>query len=100
MLSQQLESPAIPILRTILEYSCARMALTTFATNDGAEGRVDNVLLGISADIDETMNVEPLIEFDTVEKFDLEVIGRQLDRASPQLASSSLGRQRIREINP
>src|ERR1019366_8217893 len=72
VLSQQLESPAIPIVRTILEYSGARMALTTFATNDGIEGRVDNVIVEITPQSGETVNVEPLIEFDTVEKFDLE----------------------------
>ncbi len=72
VMSQKLESPAVPILRTVLEYPRALMALTTFATNDRAEGRVDNVIVEITPRSDETINVEPLIEFDTVEKFDLE----------------------------
>jgi hypothetical protein len=72
VLSQQLESPAIPILRTTLEYLGARIELTTFATNDGVEGRVDNLIVEITPRSEETVNVEPLIEFDTVEKFDLE----------------------------
>ena len=72
VLSQQLESPAIPIVRTALEYPRALMALTTFATNDAVEGRVDNVIVEITPQSDLTVNVEPLIEFDTVEKFDLE----------------------------
>ena len=70
-LSQQLESPAVPIVRTALEYPGVSLLLTTFATNLSNEGRVDNVIVEVTPHSQETMNLEPRIEIESVEKFDL-----------------------------
>jgi hypothetical protein len=43
----KLESPTVPIIRTVLERTEARMTLTTFASNCADEGRVDNVLMEV-----------------------------------------------------
>jgi len=72
VLSQQLESPSIPIVRTTLTYPGVSMLLITFATNDAGEGRVDNVIVEVTPHSAVTLNIEPLIDFDTLEKFDLE----------------------------
>ncbi len=44
---QRLEAPAVPIVHTRLDRPSAYMEITCFATNEPAEGRVDNVLLEI-----------------------------------------------------
>ncbi|MGA3334180.1 MAG: hypothetical protein ABSC62_08455 [Terracidiphilus sp.] len=72
VLSQQIENPGVPIVRTSLEYPGALMTLTAFATNDGAEGRVDNVIVDVTPNSGDAVNIEPLINFDTTHKFDLE----------------------------
>jgi len=71
VLSQELESPTIPIVRTAHEYPGISMMLTTFATNDGAEGRVDNVIVDVTPNSGGTVNIEPLIELVTTDKFDV-----------------------------
>jgi hypothetical protein len=69
---QQIQGPGLPILRTVLEYDRASMALTTFATNDGAEGRVDNVLIEVTPNSNERVNLEPVLDFETAQRFDLD----------------------------
>ena len=70
---QKLESPTVPIVYTTLEYPGAEVLLTTFATNESGEGRVDNVILDVlphhpSPGID----FEPMVEFFCAERLDLE----------------------------
>ena len=72
VLSQQIESPSVPIVRTALEYPGISVLLTTFATNDSSEGRVDNVIFDVTPHSSETVNIEPLIEIDSLAKFDFE----------------------------
>ncbi len=72
VLGQQLESPTIPVVRTALEYPGISLLLTTFATNVGGEGRVDNVIFEVTPHSSETVNIEPLITIDSLDKFDFE----------------------------
>ncbi|HEV8538364.1 MAG TPA: hypothetical protein VGR15_05500, partial [Bacteroidota bacterium] len=44
---QKLESPGIPIITTTLEFNGILVTLTSFATNHGDEGRVDNLLIQV-----------------------------------------------------
>jgi hypothetical protein len=71
--SQELEGPSVPIVRTVIEYPSALMTLTTFATNDPAEGRVDNVIVEITPHSDGVVDFQLPIEFDSSEIFDFEV---------------------------
>ena len=71
--SQELESPSVPIVRTELEYPSALMTLTTFATNDPAEGRVDNVIVKVTPHADGLVSIQLPVEFDSSESFDFEV---------------------------
>lgn len=73
VLSQQLESPAVPIVRTVIEHPGVSMVLTTFAKNDSSEGRVDNVIVVITAHTGGTVNIELPLEFDPGELFDFEI---------------------------
>jgi hypothetical protein len=70
--SQKLESPAIPIVRTTLEYRGATVELTTFATNEPGEGRVDNVLFEVTSQANEPVDFEPVVDFDGSDLFDFE----------------------------
>ena len=72
VLSQKLESPSIPILRTTLEYPTVSVVLTTFATNEPGEGRVDNVILDAIPHSRATFDVEPVVAFDSTEEVDIE----------------------------
>jgi hypothetical protein len=75
VLSQKLESPGIPIVRTALEFPGASILLTTFATNESGEGRVDNVILDVTPHSNATVSIEPVIELDAIQKYDLEERG-------------------------
>ena len=70
---QKLESAAIPIVHTLLEYPGATVELIAFATNEAGEGRVDNVILEATPHGEGPVNLEPGLEFETVERFDWEV---------------------------
>ena len=48
VVSQELESPIVPIVQTVIERPAVRMELVTFATNRAGEGRVDNVLMTVT----------------------------------------------------
>ena len=48
VVTQELESPIVPIVQTIIERPAVRMELVTFATNRAGEGRVDNVLMTVT----------------------------------------------------
>src|ERR1035437_8358550 len=71
--SQELESPSVPIVRTVIEYPSALMTMTTLATNDPAEGRVDNVIVEVTPHSDGLVDFQLPIEFDSSEIFDFEV---------------------------
>lgn len=43
--SQRMESPSVPIITTKLSWGDVAVTLTSFATNEGDEGRVDNLLM-------------------------------------------------------
>jgi len=73
VVSQQIESPSIPIVLTALEYPGISVLLTTFATNVTGEGRVDNVIFDVTPHSSGTVNIEPVIEIDSLKKFDSEV---------------------------
>ena len=75
VLGQQLESPAIPVVRTAIEYPGVSVLLTTFATNVTGEGRVDNVLVEVTPHSSETVSIEPVITIDSIEKFDFQSNG-------------------------
>ena len=71
IVEQSLESPSIPIVRTVLSRADAIVTLTTFATRHPGEGRVDNVLMEIRPNQRPCVNVSPLIRIRTVEKCEL-----------------------------
>ncbi len=65
--SQKLESPTIPVITTTLEWDDALLRLTSFATNEKEEGRIDNLLIEFtSRGNDLTLAPEILIESDAV----------------------------------
>lgn len=80
--AQTMESPSVPILRTVLEYSDAIMTLTTFATDNPEEGRVDNVLLEIHPRGLDAVSVSPLVQIHCVEKHELTSDGQMLTIAN------------------
>ncbi len=75
VLGQQLESPAMPIVLTALEYPGISVLLTTFATNLTGEGRVDNVIVEVTPHSSESVSIEPVITIDSLDKFDFEAKG-------------------------
>src|ERR1039458_1487623 len=46
---QELEAPGVPIVHTVVERPRARFELISFATKRAGEGRVDNVLMRVTA---------------------------------------------------
>jgi hypothetical protein len=76
--SQTMESPSVPILRTVIERSNATMILTTFATNNADEGRVDNVLIEIQPRQAGPENVSPVVKLHCAEKYGLRTAGSML----------------------
>ena len=70
---QELESAGTPIVHTALAYPGMTVELIAFATNEAGEGRVDNVILEATPNGEGPVNLEPGLEFETAERFDLEV---------------------------
>ncbi len=60
-IEQKLESPSIPIITTKLDGSDVIVQLTTFATNNSKEGRVDNVYVEIIPKYSENVHCYPEI---------------------------------------
>ncbi len=73
VMNQTMESPSTPILRTVLERADAILTLTTFATNNADEGRVDNVLLEIHPRNLDSVNVSPLVQIHSTQKYALKI---------------------------
>ena len=69
VVNQTLESPSVPIVHTTLERTDATMKLTTFATNNPGEGRVDNVLIEIHPKNSDQVNVSPVVGIHSVHEF-------------------------------
>jgi hypothetical protein len=71
ILRQWIESPAIPIVHTLIDRPAAILELIAFATNHAGEGRVDNVLLSIKSKTGRVA-VLPKIRIRTCERLELE----------------------------
>ena len=75
ILRQWIESPAVPIVHTLIDRPAATFELIAFATRHAGEGRVDNVLLSIKAKSDSKHGrvvVVPKIHIRTCERLELE----------------------------
>src|ERR1700741_3876733 len=68
-INQKLESPSIPIITTDLGWNDVVMQLTSFATNDKDEGRIDNLLIEIRSKENNEVTVTPEILIASKEKF-------------------------------
>ncbi len=62
---QYLEAPGIPIVHTRIDRPEAYLELTTFATRDEGEGRVDNVILSVQPRSEHSLHATPLIDLRT-----------------------------------
>jgi hypothetical protein len=71
ILRQWIESPAAPIVHTLIDRPAARFELIAFATRHAGEGRVDNVLLSIQSKSGRVA-VVPKIHIRTCERLELE----------------------------
>ncbi len=71
VMQQSLESPSIPIVRTVLERTDAVITLTTFATNIPAEGRIDNVLMEVRSRGEQSVNVVPIVQIESEQQYQL-----------------------------
>jgi hypothetical protein len=71
ILRQWIESPAIPIVHTLIDRPVATFELIAFATGHRGEGRVDNVLLSIKSKSGRVAMV-PKIRIRTCERLELE----------------------------
>ncbi len=75
---QWVESPAVPIVHTLIERPAATFELIAFATRHASEGRVDNVLLSIKSKSGRASSktgrvaVVPKIHIRTCERLELE----------------------------
>jgi|CZKS01.1.fsa_nt_gi hypothetical protein len=73
ILRQWTESPAVPIVHTLIDRPAATFELIAFATRHAGEGRVDNVLLSIkSKSKTGRVAVVPKIRIRTFERLELE----------------------------
>src|ERR1700733_11459639 len=68
---QWIESPAAPIVHTLIDRPAARFELIAFATRHAGEGRVDNVLLSIQSKSGRVA-VVPKVHIRTCERLELE----------------------------
>jgi hypothetical protein len=75
---QTLESPSVPIVRTTLQRVDATMLLTTFATRNPGEGRVDNVLIEIRPRGSASVRVSPVVEIHSEDDFRSDMIGKMV----------------------
>ncbi|HVB29194.1 MAG TPA: hypothetical protein VNG91_05215 [Terriglobia bacterium] len=63
--SQQLEAPGVPIVHTRIDRPEAYIELTTFATNEPAEGRVDNVIMEVWPRTQKELHATPVLKIRT-----------------------------------
>src|SRR5690348_169724 len=76
LVSQSLEAPGMPIIHTRLDQGRAIMQLTTFATNEPNEGRVDNVLVEVLPKSSSEVLERLVLHIDTVRTLTAQEIGR------------------------
>src|ERR1700687_2199229 len=79
ILRQWIESPAVPIVHTLIDRPAATFELIAFATRHAGEGRVDNVLLSIKSKSESKsklktgrVGVVPKIHIRTCERLELD----------------------------
>ena len=76
LVSQSLEAPGVPIVHTRLDQGHAIMELTTFATNEADEGRVDNVLIEVRPNSPSEVLERLVLHIETVRTLTAQEIGR------------------------
>ncbi len=76
---QQLESPQVPVVHTRIDRPEAFLELTTFATDEPAEGRVDNVLLEVWPRAKGEVHAAPLMRLVTRRSVTVRGAGAFLD---------------------
>ena len=72
---QRLEAPGVPIVHTRLDRPSAYMDITSFATNEPGEGRVDNVLLEIRPKTATQVAAVPCVLLQTSGKISVKPLG-------------------------
>ena len=92
---QELESPGVPIVHTRIDRPEAYLELTTFATNQPGEGRVDNVIVDVRPRREGTLHAAPQLLVRTRREVTVERAGSawaaRLDNASgPVLLASAV----------
>lgn len=75
LISQSLEAPGTPIIRTRFERPEAYVDLTTFATNEPEEGRVDNVILEVRPKSARRLRAAPQVRIQTSKEMALKSEG-------------------------
>ncbi len=65
VVKQELESPGVPIVRTLIERPRVQLELIAFASNRAEEGRVDNVLVQIRTRAEDELHAAPLVKVAT-----------------------------------
>ena len=95
ILRQWIESPAVPIVHTLIDRTAARFELTAFATRHASEGRVDNVLLSIQSKSkfnskNARVAAVPKVHIRTCERLELEsyTVPSYSPRAGQQITSA------------
>jgi hypothetical protein len=71
VVSNALETPGVPIVRTLLQRPEATITLLTFATKNHGEGRVDNVLMEVRPRKAGQVAVAPLIGIESEQEYEL-----------------------------
>jgi hypothetical protein len=71
VLRQWIESPAVPIVHTLIDRPAATLELIAFASHHAGEGRIDNVLLLIRSK-EGSVALVPKLHIRTCEKLELE----------------------------
>lgn len=85
VVSQELESPLLPIVHTLIERDSVRMELIAFASNRAGEGRVDNVLMTVIPRRDERVHAGPLVAIASQQRYTRRAL------SSPAMTPCSLG---------
>ena len=66
---QSLETPAVPVVTTKLEFPSANVKLVVFATNEPDEGRVDNLMIEVAAKDKTPSECTPIVRVESERKF-------------------------------
>lgn len=75
LVAQSLEAPEAPIVRTRFERPEAYLDLTTFATNERGEGRVDNVILEVRPKTARRLRAAPRVRIQTSKEIAMKIEG-------------------------